>query len=43
VEGLDVATSTFKPCVLPIAAGILVALFLFQSRGTKPLAACSAR
>ena len=35
VEGLDVATSTFKPYVLPIAAGILVALFLFQSRGTQ--------
>jgi len=35
VEGLDVATHTFKPYVLPIAAGILVALFLFQSRGTQ--------
>jgi KUP system potassium uptake protein len=34
VEGLNVATSAFKPYVLPISAGILLALFLVQSRGT---------
>ncbi len=35
VEGLDVATSAFKPYVLPIAAGILLVLFLVQHRGTE--------
>ncbi len=35
VEGLNVATDVFKPYVLPIAAGILFALFLVQSRGTE--------
>jgi KUP system potassium uptake protein len=35
VEGLNVATSALKPAVLPIAACILVALFLFQRRGTQ--------
>ncbi len=34
VEGLHVATPVFDPAVLPIAIGILVGLFLFQSRGT---------
>jgi KUP system potassium uptake protein len=35
VEGLDVATSALKPAVLPLAAGILVSLFLVQRRGTQ--------
>ncbi len=35
VEGLNVATSIFKPYVLPISAGILLALFLVQHRGTE--------
>jgi KUP system potassium uptake protein len=34
VEGLNVATNIFKPYVLPIAAGILLGLFLLQQRGT---------
>ena len=34
VEGLEVGTSAFKPFVVPIAVGILVALFMFQRRGT---------
>ncbi len=35
VEGLNTATPIFKPYVLPIAAAILAALFLVQSRGTE--------
>ncbi len=35
VEGLNVATDIFKPYVLPISAGILLALFLVQHRGTE--------
>jgi KUP system potassium uptake protein len=34
VEGLEVATSAFKPYVVPIAVGVLLALFAFQARGT---------
>ena len=34
VEGLHVATPLFDPYVVPLAIGILIALFLFQSRGT---------
>ena len=34
VEGLNTATSTFKPYTMPIAVLILVVLFLVQSRGT---------
>jgi KUP system potassium uptake protein len=37
VEGLEVATPVFKPFVLPIATGILIALFLVQRRGTGKL------
>ncbi len=33
-EGLHVATPLFDPYVVPVAIGILIALFLFQSRGT---------
>ena len=34
VEGLEVGTAAFKPYVVPIATGILVALFLIQRHGT---------
>ena len=34
VEGLEVGTTAFKPYVVPIAVGILVALFLIQRHGT---------
>jgi KUP system potassium uptake protein len=34
VEGLEIGTATFKPYVVPIAAGILVGLFLIQKYGT---------
>ena len=34
LEGLEVATPFFKPYILPLAIGILAALFLMQRRGT---------
>jgi KUP system potassium uptake protein len=34
VEGLEVGTAAFKPYIVPIAAGVLVGLFLIQHRGT---------
>ncbi len=34
VEGLEVGTSAFKPYVVPLATGILIALFLIQKHGT---------
>ncbi len=34
VEGLEVGTAAFKPYVVPIAAGVLVALFAIQRHGT---------
>ncbi len=34
VEGLEIGTTTFKPYVLPISAGVLIALFSFQRYGT---------
>ena len=34
VEGLDVAAPAMKPYVLPLAVGVLIALFAAQSRGT---------
>jgi KUP system potassium uptake protein len=34
VEGLEVGTRAFKPYVVPIAVGVLVALFAIQARGT---------
>jgi KUP system potassium uptake protein len=34
VEGLEVVQSGLQPVVVPLAIGILVALFLMQSRGT---------
>jgi KUP system potassium uptake protein len=35
VEGLEIVTPFFEPYVLPITIAILVALFMFQSRGTE--------
>lgn len=35
VEGLSIATPLFTPYVVPLTIMILVALFLFQSRGTE--------
>jgi KUP system potassium uptake protein len=34
VEGLEVGTAAFKPYVVPIAVGVLLALFALQARGT---------
>ena len=34
VEGLEVGTAAFKPYIVPISVGILVALFLIQRHGT---------
>jgi KUP system potassium uptake protein len=34
IEGLEVGTAAFKPYIVPIATGILVALFLIQKHGT---------
>src|SRR5438105_1637319 len=34
VEGLEVGTTAFKPYIVPLATGILIALFLMQKHGT---------
>ena len=34
VEGLEVGTAAFKPYMVPIATGILIALFVIQKHGT---------
>jgi KUP system potassium uptake protein len=34
VEGLEIGTPMFKPYVVPIAVGVIIGLFVFQSRGT---------
>jgi KUP system potassium uptake protein len=34
IEGLEVATETAKPFIVPLTCGVLVALFLLQKRGT---------
>jgi KUP system potassium uptake protein len=39
VEGLTVVEPAFQPLVLPIAVGILIALFFIQSRGTAKVGA----
>jgi KUP system potassium uptake protein len=39
VEGLEVATTTFQPVVLPITVAILIGLFLAQKRGTAGIGA----
>ncbi len=35
VEGLSIESKAFEPLVLPLSVGILLALFLLQSRGTE--------
>jgi KUP system potassium uptake protein len=37
VEGLEVATDTFKPAVVPITVAILLGLFAVQHRGTETI------
>lgn len=39
VEGLKVATNVFEPWILPIAAAVLVGLFVLQKRGTAGIGA----
>jgi KUP system potassium uptake protein len=39
VEGLEVATTTFTPFIVPITCGILVGLFAVQKRGTGGIGA----
>ncbi len=34
VEGLEVGTTAFKPFVVPVSVGVIVALFMFQQHGT---------
>ena len=43
VEGLEVVTPAFKPYVLPISLGVLIALFAVQRFGTGGWASCSGR
>jgi len=37
VEGLEVATTFFKPYVVPVTIAILIGLFLIQRRGTEDI------
>jgi len=39
VEGLEVGTSALKPYVLPVAVGVIIALFIFQRHGTAAVGA----
>src|SRR3954451_11306075 len=39
IEGLEIATSVFKPYVVTIAAGVLVGLFAVQSHGSGKMGA----
>ncbi|MGH8503845.1 MAG: potassium transporter Kup [Gammaproteobacteria bacterium] len=39
VEGLEVGTTAFKPYVVPIAVGVVIALFTLQRRGTSVVGA----
>jgi KUP system potassium uptake protein len=39
VEGLEIGTSALKPYVVPIAVGVIIALFAFQRRGTATVGA----
>jgi len=39
VEGLEVAAPGLQPYVIPVTVGILIALFLFQRRGTSGVGA----
>jgi KUP system potassium uptake protein len=35
VEGLEVGTSALKPYIVPLASGVLIALFMIQRHGTR--------
>jgi KUP system potassium uptake protein len=35
IEGLEVATPFFKPFIIPLTIGVLIALFLIQKQGTS--------
>ncbi|MBC8037629.1 MAG: potassium transporter Kup, partial [Rhizobiales bacterium] len=39
VEGLSIVTPAFNPYIMPITIGVIIALFLVQSRGTARVAA----
>ena len=39
VEGAEVGTSAFKPYVVPIATGVVIALFALQKKGTSVVGA----
>jgi KUP system potassium uptake protein len=39
LEGLDVATPIFRPWIVPLAVGILLAIFLVQRKGTAGIGA----
>ena len=39
VEGLEVGTTAFKPYVVPIAVGVVIALFALQRKGTSVIGA----
>lgn len=39
IEGLEVATSTFKPYVVPISLGVIIGLFALQRGGTSRIGA----
>ncbi|HWV14554.1 MAG TPA: potassium transporter Kup [Cellvibrio sp.] len=39
VEGLEVVTSAFKPYIVPISVGAIIALFAMQRRGTSKVGA----
>jgi KUP system potassium uptake protein len=39
VEGLEVGTTAFKPYVVPIAVGVVIALFALQRQGTSVVGA----
>src|SRR6202040_830887 len=39
IEGLNVATKTAQPLIVPLSAGILIGLFAIQFRGTQRVGA----
>ncbi|RYZ44680.1 MAG: potassium transporter Kup, partial [Sphingobacteriales bacterium] len=39
IEGLEIATSAFKPYIVPIAVGVIIALFALQRGGTSKIGA----
>ena len=39
VEGLEIGTGALKPYVVPVSAGVLIALFLLQRKGTAAVGA----